>query len=188
MGDSEGTRQLLLEHAVRIDDDGVVVYKVYGEFHYMRREAFFNNALGQRARQGVLFPEVGKGGNECSNDQLRQPSEKYATEEPYGEIQDEPQETPPEAPELTDEEVEEWLEDDDDVLPYNGSRFSGAQTATAGSNSSSKSTPIQHFKSAESEHSRTTDPSTFPQRPPTRPRWPTSSAPRTPSRGSWGKS
>lgn len=190
MGDYRGTRehrQILLEHAVRIDDDGVVVYKVYSEVVYMTKEDWIG--IGKCARQGSLFPEVGEGSSRGSDDKLRLKSQKHGTEEPYSQIQDE--EASDETPELTEEECAEWLaEFDDDEPQSNGHRREQIQEpqdkSTAGLNSKPAS---QWGQATSSSHTLSPSITLKNQQPLTAPRrqWPTSSAQPTRSKGSWGR-
>lgn len=181
---TEGTRELLLEHAVRVDEDGVLVYRVYAVCSYETKEEFVH-AARQRTRQTSLFPQMGAGSGGGSRNEVRQPSEgSRGTLNPA-----EAPETQEEDTSLTDEEVEEWLNDDDD------SEFSGSQDSETSKESSPSRSNTSRLTSKSASHtesksrsSPSTGQSTRTSPTSRRPRWPTSSARRTRSKGSWGKS
>ncbi|AXH79086.1 MAG: hypothetical protein [Circular genetic element sp.] len=191
MGDyrgKQGRPTVLLEHAVRVDENGVLFYKVYAEVVYLTKEEF--SGFGECTRQGSLFPEVGQGGGRGSDDQLRLKSQKYDSEEPYDDIQDAaPEEEAP--PELTEEECAEWLADGDDAFQFNGSpssepHWKGTRTGASSNSNSTSNRP--ETRSQSHSHSPSTTPLTPQGQTPRQPRWPTSSGQRTSSKGSWGSS
>lgn len=184
MGDSEGTRQLLLEHVVRIEDDGVVVYKVYSEVSYSSKEEFF--AARPSARQGRLFPEVGTAGNQGSRNEVRQPR---GTLNPHDEIQDAPTLSEAEATEYYEETEDSWLDFEDEVdTPGSQPSRDSYKTSRQLSDPPDSSSTTTEATPLESSRSPTTSPNNQPSQTPRRSRWQTSKAQHTSSKGSWGRS